>query len=110
MSLTQGVLDIIQSAARRDGFKHVRAVWLEIGKLATVEPQALRFCFDVVARGTCAEGARLEIITTSGQAWCLKCSSAIAVDNPAEGCPTCGSYQLQVTGGDEMRVKELEVE
>ncbi|MCG7980654.1 MAG: hydrogenase maturation nickel metallochaperone HypA, partial [Candidatus Thiodiazotropha endolucinida] len=27
-----------------------------------------------------------------------------------EACPECGSYQLQVTGGDEMRIKELEVE
>jgi hydrogenase nickel incorporation protein HypA/HybF len=27
-----------------------------------------------------------------------------------DACPRCGSFQLQVTGGTELRVKELEVE
>ena len=27
-----------------------------------------------------------------------------------ECCPCCGSYQLQVTAGEEMRVKELEID
>ena len=110
MSLSEGMLELIQDAARRDGFAHVRTVWLEIGKLATVEPEALRFCFDVVTRGSCAEGARLEIIATPGRAWCMRCSESVAVDDPLGGCPQCGSHQIQVTGGSDMRVKELEVE
>jgi hydrogenase nickel incorporation protein HypA/HybF len=27
-----------------------------------------------------------------------------------DACPQCGSYQVQVTAGDEMRLKELEIE
>lgn len=110
MSLSQGVLDVIESAARHEGFARVRTVWLEIGRLATVEPDALRFCFDVVTRGSCAEGAQLEIVTTPGQAWCLMCSDSVAIDEPLGACPKCGSHQVQVTGGSDMRVKELEVE
>jgi hydrogenase nickel incorporation protein HypA/HybF len=26
-----------------------------------------------------------------------------------EPCPRCGSYQLQVTAGDELRVKDIEI-
>lgn len=110
MSLSQGVLDVIESAARRDGFARVLTVWLEIGRLATVEPDALRFCFDVVTRGSCAEGARLEIVTTPGRAWCLMCSDSVVMDEPLGACPNCGSHQMQVTAGSDMRIKELEVE
>jgi hydrogenase nickel incorporation protein HypA/HybF len=109
MSLCHGIVELIEEAARRNGFARVRAVWLEIGKLATVEPEALRFCFDVVTRGSCAEGARLEIIDTPGQAWCLACSKTISIDDALNDCPLCGSRQVQVTGGTDMRVKELEV-
>ncbi len=110
MSLSRGIVDLIEDAARRDGFASVRTVWLEIGKLAPVETQSLRFCFDVATRGSCAEGARLEIVATPGRAWCLACSQAITIDEALADCPLCGSGQVQVTGGTDMRVKELEVE
>ena len=110
MSLSQGIVELIEDAACRDGFASVRTVWLEIGKLAAVEFESLRFCFDVVTRGSCAEGARLEIIATPGRAWCLGCSHSIDIDDSIGNCPLCGSGQVQVTGGTDMRVKELEVE
>ncbi|MCK9214813.1 MAG: hydrogenase maturation nickel metallochaperone HypA, partial [Rhodoferax sp.] len=36
MSLAEGVLQLIEDAARRDGFNKVSAVWLEIGQLSGV--------------------------------------------------------------------------
>ena len=110
LSLAEGVLQIVEDAARREGFGRVRAVWLEVGRLASVEPEAMRFCFDAVTRYSVADGARLEIVETPGAAWCMKCSQAAAIAALGDACPRCGSYQLQITGGTEMRVKELEGE
>jgi hydrogenase nickel incorporation protein HypA/HybF len=110
MTLAESVLQIVEDAARREGLRRVRAVWLEIGQLSSVEPDAMRFCFDAVARDSVAEGARLEIVTTAGAAWCLKCSERVALAELGAACPRCGGYQLRVTEGAEMRVKELEAE
>lgn len=110
MSLAEGVLRIAQDAARAQGFARVKAVYLEIGTLAQVEPGALRFCFEAVARDSLAEGARLEIVSAAGTAWCLQCCRSVPVQALYDDCPRCGGRQLQVTGGQEMRVKELEVE
>ena len=73
MSLAEGIVQLVEDAVRADGCVRVRAVWLEIGQLAAVEKESLRFCFDAVTRDTVAEGARLEIIETPGQGWCMKC-------------------------------------
>ena len=110
MSLAENVLQLIQDAAEREGFQRVKAVWLEIGARATVVPQALEFCFDAVTRGSLAEGARLEFIAVPAGGICLACSQAVVLAPGADACPQCGSYQLQITSGDDMRVKELEVE
>jgi hydrogenase nickel incorporation protein HypA/HybF len=110
MSLAEGVVKICEDAARAQGFSRVKALWLEIGPMAGVEVDALRFCLEVVARGTLAEAARLEIVATEGRGFCLQCGKPVAVAARYDACPECGSYQVQVTGGDEMRVKELEVE
>jgi hydrogenase nickel incorporation protein HypA/HybF len=110
MSLAEGIIQLIEDAARDQGFTRVRAVWLEIGRLSSVEPESLRFSFDVVTRGSLAEGSRLEIVDVPGTAWCLQCSRSVDLPALHEACPHCGGYQVQVTGGTEMRVKELEVE
>ena len=109
MSLAEGVLQLIENAAREQRFDRVSAVWLEIGELSGVEIEAMSFCFDVVTRDSIADGARLEIIALPGTGWCMKCAMTVPMAEVFGECPQCGGHQLQVTGGTEMRVKELEV-
>ena len=110
MSLAESVLQIIEELARVQNFRRVRAVVLEIGELAAVEPDAMRFCFDAVTSGSIAEGARLEIFGKPGTGWCEKCNKTVLLQERFGLCPECGSERVEITGGDEMRVKELEVE
>lgn len=110
MSLAESVLQIVEDAARAQRLRRVTAVWLEIGELSSVEPEALSFCFDVVVKGSVAEGARLEIIRVPGVGWCMQCAAQVPLRALYEACPTCGSYQVQPTGGTEMRVKEFAAE
>jgi hydrogenase nickel incorporation protein HypA/HybF len=110
MSLAEGVLQIIEDAARSQSFGKVRTVILEIGKLGSVEPDAMRFCFDAVICGSIAEGAVLEIVELPGSGWCMQCAMNVPMAEKYGECPQCGSYQVQPVSGTEMRVKELEVE
>jgi hydrogenase nickel incorporation protein HypA/HybF len=107
VALAEGVMSIVEAAAARHAAARVHTVWLELGTLAHVEPEALRFCFAAVARGGVAAGATLEIERTPGAAWCMPCGGRVALARLGEACPTCGSYQLQVVQGEEMRVKEI---
>ncbi len=113
MSLAEGVLQIVEDAARGQGspaFARVKTVVVEIGQLSTVEPEALAFCFDAVARGTLAEGARLQVIELPGEGLCFSCGKTVPLAARYDPCPACGGYPVEATGGTEMRVKELEVE
>jgi hydrogenase nickel incorporation protein HypA/HybF len=51
--------------ARRYGAESVSVVRLKLGPLAHIEPDHLREHFVEAARGTVADGARLEIETTN---------------------------------------------
>jgi len=110
MSLAESVREIVDETARANDARRVVAVRLEIGKLAQVEIEAMRFAFDVVKRGSLAESARLEIVETDGAAWCLRCSQSVVISGRGDACPQCSHYQLQVTGGDRMRVMDIEIE
>jgi hydrogenase nickel incorporation protein HypA/HybF len=110
MSIAEGILQLLEETARKEQAQRVTVVVLEIGQLASVEVESLRFCFDAVVRDSVAAGARLEIIETPGQGWCLDCNQSVPLSEKLSGCPLCGSFRVQVTGGTEMRVKELEVD
>ena len=101
MSLTESLVE---------GFSRVRTVRVAIGALGHVEADAVRFCFDAVTRGTIVEGARLDIRTVPGQAWCLDCAKTVRAADRVAACPECGQHRLQVTGGDDLRLDELEVD
>ena len=110
MSLCEGILDIMESEAEKQQFKQIKKVWLQIGDLATVEIEALKFCYDVVVKNTVAMGSELIIEHITGKAWCLNCCQSVSVTTKFDACPDCGNYQLQLTQGDELRIKEMEVE
>ena len=110
MSLAEGVLQLIEDSARQQRFSRVSTVWLEIGELSGVEVEAMKFCFDAVTRDSVAQGARLEIIALPGTGWCMACAATVPMSEVFGECPLCGGHQMQVTGGTEMRLKELEVE
>jgi len=110
MSLAESVRQIIEDTAREQGFSKVKTVWLEIGQLSCIEPEAMRFCFDVAMEDSIAKDAQLEIIELPGAGCCEACSEMVEMQQQYGLCPKCGSPRLQIVSGDRMRVKDLEVE
>ncbi len=110
MSICEGIIQVLEEQAVSQGYLRVKTVHLEIGPLAMVETGALRFCFDAVTRNTLAQGASLDITALPGKALCQQCGRSVSITTRYDACSECGSYQLQVTQGEELRIKELEVE
>jgi hydrogenase nickel incorporation protein HypA/HybF len=109
MSLCEGLRGIISDQALVHGFARVTVLRLEIGKFAGVEKAALEFAFDVVMRGSPAEGARLEMIDLPGHAMCYGCGQEVEIEDRFALCPQCGSAKLMPQCGNEMRIKDMEV-
>lgn len=109
MALAEGIVRICEDHAQNAGAQKVAAIWIEIGDLSHVDPDAIAFCFAAVSKGTMADGARLEIERIPGRAWCHGCGKQVRLTSLTDACPDCGGYQLQVSGGEEMRVREMEV-
>lgn len=109
-SLAGGILKLVEDSARREGFARVTTLRLEAGRLAGVETRALRFALEALAPGTCLHGTVFEIDEPAGQAWCMGCCATVAIAQRGDACPQCGGYQLQPTGGTELRVVDMLVE
>jgi hydrogenase nickel incorporation protein HypA/HybF len=105
LAITQGVVDAI---VERLGETQVAVVHLVIGRVSGVDPEAVRFCFDLVAQGTIVEGARLQISEPAGRARCRACGAEFDVDDLLLLCG-CGSADVELCQGQELVVRAVEV-
>lgn len=105
LALTQTVVDTI---TQRLGDSRVRAVHLEIGQVSGVLPDAVRFCFDLVTEGTTLDGARLDISEPTGRGRCRSCGAEFDVADFLVLC-ACGSVEVEITGGQDLLIRSVEV-
>jgi len=109
MSLCEGMRRVIEDQVRNHNVARVTRVRVEIGHFAGVEVNALHFAWDVVMRGSVADGAELVTLDLPGRALCYDCMKEVEIEDRLALCPDCGGGKLIPQGGDEMRIKDLEV-
>lgn len=105
MAITCSIVEIVSEAARD---RQVIAVTLDVGKLSCITPSALAFCFDVAAKGTVLENARLDIREIDGWAHCSYCGAEFAAPSVVMPC-TCASHDLRWLRGQELKIKSMEL-
>ncbi len=110
LALSQSIVDLVVECARREGVNVVSRVTLEVGMAAGIEPDALRFCFDIVTADTLAHGAELVIESIALQAICRDCACRFAPASLVSACPRCGSYAPLLERGREFRIKSFDGE
>ncbi len=106
LGITQNIVGIVVEHA---GGRPVKRVVLEIGTLAGVMADAIEFCFDVVAKGTALQGAKLEIHRIEARAKCRSCGSEFMQQTLFSAC-ACGSRDVERLSGEELKIKEYELD
>ena len=107
ISLLENVREILLDHAQTQNFSTIKKITLEIGKLSCVEPDALRFGFDVVMKDSLAEQAELILTEIEGMGICDKCKKQVIMETLYDPCIACGNPFVTVTQGSEMKIKDL---
>ena len=110
MALAEGILDIALDYAKQNEAKAIREVGLLIGEMSGVEVESLTFSFDMLVKGTIAEGAELKIKNVPLMGKCSKCGREFHVEHYDFWCPECKDGVLKTISGREMKVEYLEVD
>jgi hydrogenase nickel incorporation protein HypA/HybF len=111
LGIMESALLLVRQHAAGSKARRVSRVVLRIGALAGVEPESLRFAFDVVSRGTAAEGAVFEIEAVPVAVYCPGCQREFAgeTDGFIFTCPTCGDLCGEIRSGRELELSRIEM-
>lgn len=101
---------VVRIASGHAAGRRVTRVELKVGRLRQVVPSSLEFSFELVAHGTPAEGAELAIEEVPAAGRCRVCGEESEQVGFPMRCTRCGGLDVEVTGGEELLVEELELE
>jgi hydrogenase nickel incorporation protein HypA/HybF len=105
MSIMQSV---VESVTERLPDAKVVGIRLEIGQLTGIVVDSVRFCFELITDGTSLQGATLVIDQPVGLFRCRRCDTLFEHGDLVGVC-ACGSTEVTVVGGQELRIKSVNV-
>ena len=106
LAIAQSMLDLVVTEARQ---RRVSAINLMVGELLSVAEEPIRFCFEIVSKGTLAEGATLALTKVPAVLRCKNCLCEFGLESHGL-CPACGKSSGELIRGRECYVDTIEVE
>lgn len=102
--------ELVTQVERAAGSEQVIAVHVRLGRLSGLVPDSLEFCFQIAAKGTVLEGARLVVESIEPVIWCPSCQAAVTLESTTRlHCPVCGTASALVLAGRDLELRSLEV-
>ena len=109
VGIMQEAVRLAVEKAKASGANRVHALRLRVGALSGVVPDALHFAFDLLCRGTMAEGATLEVESVPARCWCATCEAEFEVEDFFSECPRCHVLSNVWRGGRELEIASVEI-
>lgn len=109
MSLALSIVELVTAEAEAVGARLVNRIELEVGTLAGVMVDSLRFCLEAAARESMAAGAELAIREIAATGRCPACGASGPMAGLIAPCAGCGQY-LVLEHGRELRVLSITVD
>ena len=107
LAITQNIVDIaLKSASNR----RIKGITIVLGEISGIVEDSVRFCFDIVAADTVAQGAALTFNKVPAHVRCSRCAFEFKLDNGDWACPQCQNLGGQVMQGRECYIESIDVE
>jgi hydrogenase nickel incorporation protein HypA/HybF len=106
LSIAESLLAIIEQEALHYGNARVTWIKLRVGNLSGIVPDALKFAFEVISKGGCAEGAQLDIELLPFEIRCNVCNKIFIQEEPFMICPQCEGLDVELISGRELEIEK----
>ncbi|MBN1285670.1 MAG: hydrogenase maturation nickel metallochaperone HypA [Anaerolineae bacterium] len=126
LSVTQALIDLAMQEGRAAGARRITALTVRVGALTGIVPESVTFYFEMLGKGTLAEGAELRYEKIFPEARCRRCGHTAPLSaQPDEEtrfsyawleafagmvCAQCGAQDFELIGGHDFALVSIEIE
>ena len=107
LSLAAEVIDLASREAGKNELSTIGEIVIEVGELSGVEADAFQWALEMTVKNTILEYAIIRLIRIPGKGKCKTCKLEFEMKNRLDGCPGCGCFSPEISGGQEFRVLSM---
>ncbi len=108
--VTEEILKNALHHAESAGAPKITEVYVVLGRLSNVTQDSVQFYWEVLSKGTAAEGARLHFRDISPEMECTDCGRRFCPGGEETACPQCGATNARLVAGQEFYLEAIDVE
>jgi hydrogenase nickel incorporation protein HypA/HybF len=110
LSVTENLLEITLRHAQQAGANNVLNIYLVVGQLSSIVDDSVDFYWNIVAKDTIAENAKLHFRRIPTRLKCKECNEEYLPSDNTFTCPRCNGSKPQILSGQEFYVEAIDVE
>ncbi|WP_299523183.1 hydrogenase maturation nickel metallochaperone HypA [uncultured Methanobrevibacter sp.] len=117
LSMAQGIINAVIETAENNNATEVTEIGIEIGRLAMINPEQLKFMLGVLVENTIVEDAVIKIEEIPVEIECPDCGFKGEADlddkdhyAPVVECPKCENKRISILNGKDCIVKNIVIE
>jgi hydrogenase nickel incorporation protein HypA/HybF len=110
LPVTENILEVALKHAAEANASNITNIYLVIGQMASIIDDSVEFYWDIIAKGTIAEGARLHFKRIPTKFQCVKCNGSFVYSGEDFTCPNCGSLEVKVIDGEQFYLEAIDIE
>jgi hydrogenase nickel incorporation protein HypA/HybF len=108
-SIVTHLLEVIETQAYQLEAQQVLTINLVVGERAGIVEESLHFYFEMLASGTVAEGAKINLRRTSMRFYCQQCEAEYTPPPGDFHCPNCQQVGQVVDDATDLLIESLEI-
>lgn len=110
------IVEVVIKSLEGRRVKAIKEVEIELGELHKISPQQMQQVFEMAAKDTIVEGARLKVNIKKGSIRCQNCGYSGGVEVEMEQdhdhkahvhCPECDGVSLEIVEGNDIEIKNI---
>jgi hydrogenase nickel incorporation protein HypA/HybF len=109
-SIVESLLALALQNAEKANARKIIRIELVVGDYTGVVEDAVNFYFGFLSKDTIAAGAKINFTRVPAQLRCRDCDLLFPMQKREYRCPKCEGKRVEIVGGRELYIENMEVE
>jgi hydrogenase nickel incorporation protein HypA/HybF len=110
LSIVESLLNLALENAEKANARKIVSMNLVVGDYTGVMEDAVDLYFGFLSKDTIAAGAKIHYTHVPGQLRCRDCDLLFPLQKQDYRCPKCDGKRVEIVGGRELYIENMEVE
>ena len=111
LGVVSHIIKEVETVAKENNVQKVISLTLEVGEVSTIVPELFTDCFEWSKKKTeYMQECELNLVILAAVTYCQDCGETYSTTKYGKTCPHCGSHNTYLITGQEVTIKDIQVE